>query len=122
MVFNQLQRRGFERDIGSPMSKTRKAVLIVFAILAIGFIAPERIRIPVVGASKADWNKKSFWFEPWGTSGVHKGIDIFGRLGSAVASTTDGFVVYTGDIAKGGKVIIVLGPKWRLPEVSPEVV
>ena len=96
------------------MSKTGKAVLIVFAILAIGFIAPERIRIPVVGASKADWNKKSFWFEPWGTSGVHKGIDIFGRLGSAVASTTDGFVVYTGDIAKGGKVIIVLGPKWRL--------
>jgi|SRR3990167_4199417 len=95
------------------MSKTKKAVLIVVAVLAIGFIAPERIRIPVVGASKADWNQKSFWFEPWGTSGVHKGIDIFGRLGSAVASTTDGVVVYTGQILKGGNVVIVLGPKWR---------
>lgn len=82
-------------------------------MFAIGFVIPERIKIPVVGASKSDWNKKSFWFEPWGTSGVHKGIDIFGKLGTGVTSTTDGIVVYTGELQKGGKVVIVLGPKWR---------
>jgi len=95
------------------MSKTKKAVLIVIAVLVIGFVVPERIKIPVVGASKTDWNRKTFWYEPWGTSGVHKGIDIFGRLGAGVVSTTDGIVVYTGQIPKGGNVIVILGPKWR---------
>lgn len=95
------------------MSKTKKTLLIVAAVLAIGFVVPERIKIPVAGASKSDWNPKSFWFEPWGTSGVHKGIDIFGRLGTGVASTTDGIVIFTGQIAKGGNVVVILGPKWR---------
>jgi murein DD-endopeptidase MepM/ murein hydrolase activator NlpD len=95
------------------MTKTRKVLIAIFAIFAVGFVIPERIEIPVVGAAKSDWNQKSFWFEPWGTSGVHKGIDIFGKLGTGVTSTTDGIVVYTGEIRKGGKVVIVLGPKWR---------
>lgn len=86
----------------------------LLAALVAGLLLPERIRIPVAGASSRDWNAKSFWFEPWGSSGVHKGIDNFGKAGTAVLSTTDGIVLFTGEIAKGGKVVLVLGPRWRL--------
>ncbi|MDP2714623.1 M23 family metallopeptidase [Rheinheimera sp.] len=70
--------------------------------------------MPVAGAASRDWHPDSFWYEPWGSSGVHKGIDIFAHKGTAVISTTTGLVLYQGEIAKGGKVILVLGPKWRL--------
>lgn len=96
------------------MSKIKKICIGILLFLAIGFLIPERIRTPVVGADKSDWNPKSFWFEPWGTSGVHKGIDIFSKPGAEIISTTDGLVVYKGYLNKGGNVVIVLGPKWRL--------
>ncbi|MCZ8218930.1 MAG: M23 family metallopeptidase [Acidovorax sp.] len=89
-------------------------MLCVLGVALLGLVLPERIRIPVAGASARDWNPKSFWFEPWGTSGVHKGIDIFGKTGTPVLSTTDGMVVFAGELAKGGKVVLVLGPRWRL--------
>ncbi|MFY3382861.1 M23 family metallopeptidase [Paracidovorax sp. MALMAid1276] len=92
----------------------RWALLCVLGLLVLGLVLPERIRIPVAGASARDWNARSFWFEPWGTSGVHKGIDIFGKTGTPVLSTTDGVVVFAGELAKGGKVVLVLGPRWRL--------
>ena len=88
--------------------------LTLLAVLVAGLLLPERIQIPVAGASAKDWNSKSFWFEPWGSSGVHKGIDIFGKTGTPVLSTTDGVVLFTGEIAKGGKVVLMLGPRWRL--------
>lgn len=88
--------------------------LAALVVLALGLAMPERTRIPVAGASTRDWNARSFWFEPWGSSGVHKGIDIFGKLGTPVLSTTDGIVLFTGEITKGGKVVLVLGPRWRL--------
>lgn len=103
----------FFRSGGEQMKKIRNIFLGALLVLGIGFLIPERIRIPVAGASVKDWNPQSFWFEPWGTSGVHKGIDIFGKLGTDVTSTTDGIVVYTGQIAMGGNVVLVLGPKWR---------
>ena len=96
------------------MPKRRITLLTLMVVLGLGYALPERIQIPVAGASKADWNPKSFWFEPWGTSGVHKGIDIFGKMDTPVLSTTDGLVLYTGELSKGGKVILTLGPKWRL--------
>ena len=94
------------------MSKIKKVVLSVLALFVVGFVVPERIKIPVAGASKNDWNHQSFWFEPWGTSGVHKGIDIFAGIGNSVVSTTDGIVLYQGNIQKCGNVVVVLGPKW----------
>lgn len=95
------------------MRKPKKIFILFIVILAIGFIVPERKEVPVVGATSNDWNKDSFWFEPWGASGVHKGIDIFSTFGKDVVSTTDGIVVYTGRIPRGGNVVVVLGPKWR---------
>jgi murein DD-endopeptidase MepM/ murein hydrolase activator NlpD len=75
---------------------------------------PEWPQIPVQGASTRDWHPQTFWFEPWGRSGVHKGIDIFAKLGTPVRSASYGVVLYRGDIQQGGKVVLVLGPKWRL--------
>jgi peptidoglycan LD-endopeptidase LytH len=60
-----------------------------------GLLLPEKLIIPVKGATKADWNSKSFWFSPWGKSGVHKGIDIFAKEGTPVISACSGLVVST---------------------------
>lgn len=95
-------------------SKRRKFLIAALSLLALGFIVPERRIIPVTGASQNDWNPRSFWFEPWGKSGVHKGIDIFAKANTPVLSTTDGVVIFRGELEFGGKVVAVLGPKWRV--------
>ncbi|WP_226665204.1 M23 family metallopeptidase [Microbulbifer aggregans] len=96
------------------MKFVRKFSLAILALLLAGFLLPERKVVPVVGASDHDWNKNSFWYEPWGSSGVHKGVDIFARKGTAAVSTTDMLILYTGQVGKGGNVVLGLGPKWRL--------
>jgi murein DD-endopeptidase MepM/ murein hydrolase activator NlpD len=82
-------------------------------IFSIAFLIPETRIIPVKGATSSDWNKDTFWYEPWGSSGVHKGIDIFAKADTPVLATTNLFVIYQGALPKGGKVVVALGPKWR---------
>ncbi len=94
--------------------KRRKGLIIGFTIIVIGLLFPQNFTIPVEGATKGDWNKESFWFYPWGKSVTHKGVDIFASEGKNVVSSTYGFVVYKGKLERGGNVIFVLGPKWRL--------
>lgn len=89
-------------------------MLIVASILLGGLLLPAPMQIPVEGASARDWNPRSFWFEPWGVSGVHKGIDIFAPRGRAVRAASAGVVVYTGELAQGGRVVLVLGARWRV--------
>lgn len=99
------------------MTKPRKRKILLFSllgILSIGLLIPEHLVIPVHGASSKDWNEKSFWYEPWGKSGVHKGIDIFAKKGTPLLSSSKGLVLYTGQIKLGGNVVLVLGPKWRI--------
>ena len=84
------------------------------AVIILGLLLPESPRVPVEGADSGDWHPESYWYEPWGSSGVHKGIDIFADRGRGVVSSTAGLVVYAGTLAKGGKVVLVLGPKWRV--------
>ncbi len=60
----------------------KPAKRIVLGLLIAWAVLPEWPRIPVEGASARDWNPRTFWFEPWGRSGVHKGIDIFARSGT----------------------------------------
>lgn len=96
----------------------RKSVVIAATLVTIVFCAalqlPEQLIIPVKGATKADWNSKSFWFSPWGKSGVHKGIDIFAKEGTPVVAACSGLVVSAESNKDGGNVISVLGPKWRI--------
>jgi len=92
----------------------RKIALGFATIVAVGLLALESAVIPVEGASARDWNPKSFWHEPWGVSGVHKGIDIFAPQGKNVVAATPGLVIYRGQLGQGGHVVAVLGPKWRI--------
>jgi len=57
---------------------------LLLALLLLGLLAPQWLRVPVKGASSRDWHPQSFWYEPWGRSGTHKGIDIFARQGTPV--------------------------------------
>lgn len=83
-------------------------------VVSLGFFVPQRLVYPVQGANSSDWNKDSFWFEPWGHSGVHKGIDIFKERGTPVVAASAGVIVYRGQLELGGNVVIILGPKWRM--------
>ena len=88
-----------------------------FAILALFLIYslwPQHSVIPVQGATPRDWNARSFWFEPWGGSGVHKGIDIFAREGVPVVAPVPGIVVFTGTLPRGGNVLVLLTTQWRV--------
>jgi murein DD-endopeptidase MepM/ murein hydrolase activator NlpD len=97
------------------MRRTFKRVLFVAVVVFVaGFLLPERAIVPVQDADPKDWNEQSFWYEPWGVSGVHKGIDIFVPEGRAVLAPVSGLVVFRGQLGIGGNVVVVLGPKWRL--------
>ena len=96
------------------MSIRRRIAWLAGLFALVVLIAPESPVMPVVGATARDWNAKSFWYEPWGRSGVHKGIDVFARAGTPIVSPTYGLVVFRGDIAMGGRVVAVLGPKLRV--------
>lgn len=95
-------------------SKVRLAAITLLVVLAVGFLIPENAQMPVLEATKKDWNAKSFWYEPWGQSGVHKGIDIFAKKGQPVVSAVPGIVIYRGTFGLGGNVVAILGPKWRI--------
>ena len=99
----------------SPLkSKWGISFACVAVVVLAGFMVPENPVIPVQNATEKDWNHETFWYEPWGRSGVHKGIDIFAPIGRPVISATRGIVLYQGKISPGGNVVLILGPKWRL--------
>lgn len=91
----------------------KKLVIIFALVLFAGYLPAEQRLMPVVSASSKDWNPQSFWYYPWGRSGVHKGIDIFAQKGQPVVAPTQGLVLYAGHYGDGGKVVYLLGPKWR---------
>jgi len=92
-----------------------KIALISASVVFLGgLLLPQNLKMPVHGASSADYHHQSFWFYPWGKSGTHKGVDIFAKAGTEVQSSTSGIVVFTGNIGMGGNVVLVLGPKWRM--------
>ncbi len=88
-------------------------VILTLAIFTIGWLLPTHKRIPVAGASSADWNSRSFWYSPWGRSGTHKGIDIFAKAGVPILAATDGLIIHTGFNDMGGNNVLILGAKWR---------
>lgn len=97
----------------------KKTTLLVFTgivavIFFIGLIPTFRCAIPVRSATPADWHPKSYWYYPWGKSGVHKGIDIFAKEGTEVLAATSGLVIACGHLKLGGNFVAVLGPKWRI--------
>lgn len=94
--------------------KLKYVGLALVLLLISGYLVPESPIIPVKGASSKDWNSQTFWYEPWGASGVHKGIDIFAPKNTAVIAPTPMLIIYRGDFFQGGKVVVGLGPKWQI--------
>ncbi|MBL7980970.1 MAG: M23 family metallopeptidase [Flavobacteriales bacterium] len=92
----------------------RKAILGLLTIVLVGLVLPHPKGNPVAGADNNSYNARSFWYYPWGHSGTHKGVDVFAPIGTDVKSTTGGLVLYTGQLAMGGNMVLVIGPKWRL--------
>ena len=96
------------------ITKKIKITFFIFTfVYLLGFIPQEQHLNPVVGASPSSWNAKSFWYYPWGSSGTHKGIDIFADEGTPVVACTDSFVLYSGTYGKGGQVIYALSANWH---------
>ncbi len=91
----------------------KKWFWVPLLIILIGFLIPQHMIIPVQGATTKDWDDNSFWAYPWGSSITHKGIDIFAEKGTPIIAATNGLVIYTYEGGKGGKSVMVLGPKWR---------
>ena len=89
-------------------------ISIIAAIVLIGMLIPQNLKMPVVGADSNDYNHQTFWHEGWGTSIVHKGVDVFAKRGTSVHPATWGVVLATAERGKGGKFVVILGPKWRL--------
>tara|TARA_A100001234_G_C12575390_1_gene363680 strand:- start:416 stop:973 length:558 start_codon:yes stop_codon:yes gene_type:complete len=85
--------------------------LIIFVFILL--ILPQSFVLPVEGMKKNDYNQNSYWHYPWGKSGTHKGVDIFGRKGTNVVSSVRGFTFATGNGKRSGKYVIILGPKLR---------
>ena len=92
----------------------RAAVIAALLVGICGLLMPDQPAIPVQGGTPADWNPHSFWHRPWGRSGVHRGIDIFAPRGRGVVAATSGLVLFSGTLRDGGKVVAILGPKWRV--------
>lgn len=89
------------------------AWILIFVFSFVWFL-PAHFHIPVADATIDDWNENSFWYEPWGDSGVHKGIDIFARRGTPVLAAAPGVVILSKELELGGRAAMVIGPKWRL--------
>ena len=94
--------------------KPRTLLVGVLVILGLFLLLEPKGRIPVVGATPRDWHPESFWFEPWGASIVHRGIDIFASQGVGVVAASDCLVLYSGMINVGGNVVLCLDIGLRL--------
>ncbi|HTN16090.1 MAG TPA: M23 family metallopeptidase [Chitinophagaceae bacterium] len=94
--------------------RLKRAILIAVCILIAGYLLPEHFVLPVAGMNDRSFHHKSFWYYPWGTSVRHKGVDIFAVKGTKVRTSTSGIVLYCGEHKRGGNMVLVLGPKWRI--------
>lgn len=92
----------------------KKLLFTLLSILIIGFLIPQNLKMPVKDATKHDYNADSFWYYPWGKSVTHKGVDVFAKKRTSICSATNGLVLFSGEVPIGGKIVLVLGPKWRL--------
>ena len=76
----------------------KRLILTALIILGVGFLIPQNLKMPVVGAGSHSYNHETFWYEGWGSSIVHKGVDIFARKGTRINSATMGLVLATGEL------------------------
>lgn len=91
-----------------------KKTTFILVVIIMGGLLPAKTSIPVQNATAKDWHRDSYWFFPWGDSGVHKGIDIFAKKSTPALASASGIVIFKGNLKRGGNVVAVLGAKWRI--------
>ena len=91
----------------------KKILLLILAIIIIGYLIPNNISSPIAKNDIEKIDPESFWYYPWGESGVHKGIDIFCKKQTNILSPVPGFVIKKGYGSIGGNYIYIIGSKWR---------
>jgi murein DD-endopeptidase MepM/ murein hydrolase activator NlpD len=96
------------------LNTLKKLFIVLMVVLVPGFLIPQKIIMPVEGATKRSYSQNSFWAYPWGKSVTHKGVDIFAKRGTNIRAATGGIVLYKGTVSRGGNVVFILGPKWRI--------
>lgn len=92
---------------------TKRIVTGLFIVIIIGFLLPNNIMCPVPEVEINRIDPESFWYYPWGESGVHKGIDIFCEKGTIIVSPVCGFIYKKGYGSIAGNYIYIIGPRWR---------
>jgi peptidoglycan LD-endopeptidase LytH len=101
-------------DVAPRRSRRVHFLLIFAAILALGWLLPQHLIMPIEGATRNSYDQHSFWAYPWGESVTHKGVDIFAIEGTNIHPSTAGLVIAAGQNRLGGNYVMILGPKWRL--------
>lgn len=88
--------------------------LPLLLLIIAGYLVPERYTLPVADMNAGSFNHQSFWYYPWGASVRHKGVDIFAEKGKNVYTATSGIVLSATEHSRGGKMVLILGPKWHI--------
>lgn len=90
-------------------------ILYLISTLVVNIIGENReLKNPVKDASSKSWDKQSYWYYPWGNSGVHKGIDIFAPHKAIVLSPVDGLVIDAGYGKNGGNYLYMVSKEMRV--------
>ena len=99
--------------------KIKITLLVFFVILGLSLVflltyiqADARFIMPVKNASRSDYSQQSMGSPRVGHK--HQGSDIFAKKGTPVLSETRGIVIYNGILKLGGKVVLVLGPNFKM--------
>lgn len=82
-------------------------------IILIGYLVPSNIISPVALNEISKVDPESFWYYPWGESGVHKGIDMFCEKNTSIVAPVSGIIIGKGYGTVSGNYLYLLGPKWR---------
>lgn len=91
----------------------KKLTYSLLVIIIIGYLIPNPISSPIALSNTSKIDPESFWYYPWGESGVHKGIDIFCERNTNILAPVSGFVTSKRYGTVSGNYISIIGPKWR---------
>lgn len=91
----------------------KKKLLGLLVVTIAGYLLPSNTSLPIAKNDIEKIDPQSFWYFPWGESGVHKGIDIFCDKGTDIIAPVYGYIYTGGYGSVAGNYVYMLGPKWR---------